>query len=108
MMEGAKAAGIDMANPPSDDGWYETEEGIKGKRDQLNGMINNFRDMNRPIWDKVLPQVDITDFDLKVSDGHVNKVYVIRPKSLSKDEKHACYLWAHGGGAIVSSAVDNN
>lgn len=55
-----------------------------------------------------MAKCDMTDFEVKCNDGHMNKVYKIMPKTLAKDVKHPAYLYAHGGGAFAGSPEMTN
>lgn len=85
-----------------------TEEGIGAFRAQSDAQTAAIIAGDQPFFDTKIPLCDITDFDLKTRDGTVIKVFVIRPKSLSTEEKHPAYIWAHGGGGIKEEAKTFN
>lgn len=60
-------------------------------------------EINKETIEKNIPLVDCTDFEIETEKGVMIKIYMIRPKSLPK-ENNAAYVYAHGGGACLFSA----
>jgi len=65
-------------------------------------------EINKETIEKNKPLCDLTDFEIETEPGVMMKIYMIRPKSLPK-ENNAAYIYAHGGGAcLFNAAMDNN
>ena len=83
------------------------EENIDQKRTEMREMMSHITETNKETIEKNTPLVDISDFEIEAEPGVMIKIYMIRPKSLPK-ENNAAYIYAHGGGAVMFDAAMEN
>lgn len=84
-----------------------TEENIMEKRAEMAGIVEYMCDKYKDMFALNESMIDQSDFMLDVGGGEELKMYVHRPKHLSKMVKQPCYIYAHGGGAVTGNAEEN-
>jgi len=88
------------------DTYIYSEENYAEKYAESVGFLDMARILSKPVHEELEPFCDTTHVTFTSLDGSEIGAYFIIPKDISETENNACFIYAHGGGAILFSASD--